>query len=104
MSRRGPADGPPGRLSEFATYMTNKVAKLDDQFGAYAAAAAADAGTAGTRAGQLFRGVVIHVNGWTTPSAAVSVEVWECVCVREGPEEMRGDAARHSVFFVRAPP
>ena len=79
MSRRGGDSTFPGRASEFATYMTNKVAKLRDQHDQYAAAAAADAGTVGTEAGGVFAGVCIHVNGRTVPSAAVSV-----VCVRVG--------------------
>ena len=70
MSRGGRGDPLPGRASEFGAYMAAKVAKLGDQFGAYAAAAAADAG-ASCEDGALFRGVVVHVNGFTVPSAAV---------------------------------
>lgn len=84
MSRRGGDSAVPGRASEFATYMTNKVAKLREQHDQYAATAAAGAGTAGTEAGGVFAGVCIHVNGRTMPSAAVSFCVWVavCVCVR----------------------
>lgn len=58
----------------FRKYMDNKNKKLQEQFDQQSAVAAAYGAASGHAISDLFKGVSIMVNGFTTPSQAVSIK------------------------------
>ncbi len=58
----------------FSKYMDNKNKKLQEQFDQQSAVAAAYGAASGHATSELFKGVSIMVNGFTTPSQAVSTK------------------------------
>lgn len=58
----------------FRKYMDNKNKKLQEQFDQQSAVAAAYGAASGHAISDLFRGVSIMVNGFTTPSQAVNIK------------------------------
>lgn len=57
----------------FRKYMDNKNQKLQEQFDQQSAVAAAYGAASGHAVSELFKGVSIMVNGFTTPSQQVSI-------------------------------